>query len=59
VELLEEAWRENVGFCQQDGNWKRLMDGMVEEIGMILGCHQRDILAIKDLLEAQMRTINT
>jgi hypothetical protein len=59
VELLEEVRRENTGFCQWDGNWKRSMDGMVEEIRMILGGHQRDILAMKDLLEVQMRTINT
>jgi hypothetical protein len=40
VELLEEVCRENGVFCQRDGNWKWLMDGMVEEIGTILGGHQ-------------------
>jgi hypothetical protein len=57
VELLGESRRQYQDFHLWDGDWKQLMDWMVEEIGMILGGHQRDILAMKDVLEVQTRTI--
>jgi hypothetical protein len=57
VEILEEGRREYGSFQIWDGNWKRSTDDLMMEMGMILGNHQQEIVEMKNVLEAQTRTI--